>query len=399
VHLEPRSGKVTVAPSKVLFIALVTAACDMGTSSVREQLAEWSVMTEPDVVIGEEGRVGHELYRVLGAVRLHDGRIAITNAGSSQIRYYSSDGAYLGSAGGEGGGPDEFSRIQSTARADGDTILVFTWAATLSAVAPAGHVVKKVSLDISPMRVPCRLVELGLTLIPSGVFLIQAESMGNPGCPPQPGGLHQKTDLLALYDPAVGSLDTLGIFPSTDRDGPRYAAFGRALAVAASSKRIFAGETGGDTISVFSADGEYLATWHHPRAALPLSDAARSFMPQPRRMQDGTVATPEPFTLPQTYPRFGRLLADLGGNLWVMAYPVLDEPEGSWRLKSVPFPFVERNGAHWTVLDSTGRAIAKAHMPPGLYPLEIGPDYVLGLALDELDVETVRLHSLFRRSD
>jgi hypothetical protein len=383
--------------SRKFFVPLVlAAACDIGTASV-PPLAEWSVSTEPVVVIGIDGRTGHELYRVLGAIRLTNGRIAITNSGSSQIRFYSPDGTYLGSAGGEGGGPEELRRIQSTARADGDTILVFTWEATLSAVSPSGRVVSKVRVDISPMQVPCRGVELGLTVIPTGAFLMQAEDTGNPGCPATPEGLHQRTALLALYDSAVGRLDTLAVLPGTERDGPRYAAFGRTLAVAISPNRIFAGETGGDSIAVFSVDGEQLATWRHPLEAVPLTEAARAYKPQPFRARDGRVVTPEPFTaMPQAYPRFARLLADRADNLWVMAYPVVDEPMGSWRMKSLPFPFVEQAGARWIVLDSTGHPAARVRTPPGLYPLEIGFDYVLGMALDELDVETVRLYRLLK---
>jgi len=204
------------------------------------------------------------------------------------------------------------------------------------------------------------------------------------------------TDLLGRYDPAAGRLDTLGIFPSTDRNGSRYGAFGRMLAVTASADRIFAGETGGDTITVFSSDGEYIATWRHPLPAVPLSAAARSYVPEPRRLDDGTVIDPGPYTMPETYPRFGRLLADLSGKLWVMAYPMLDSPISSWRLKSASYYTVEEGGARWTVLDRRGRVVAQVRTPPRLYPLEIGEDYVLGLARDELDVETVRLHRLMK---
>jgi hypothetical protein len=65
-------------------------------------------------------------------------------------------------------------------------------------------------------------------------------------------------------------------------------------------------------------------------------------------------------------------------------------------MKSLPFPFVEQAGARWIVLDSTGHPAARVRTPPGLYPLEIGFDYVLGMALDELDVETVRLYRLLK---
>lgn len=42
--------------------------------------------------------------------------------------------------------------------------------------------------------------------------------------------------------------------------------------------------------------------------------------------------------------------------------------------------------------------LARAELPDGLDPLEIGPDYVIGLRRDELDVELVEVYAL-RRGD
>jgi hypothetical protein len=59
-------------------------------------------------------------------------------------------------------------------------------------------------------------------------------------------------------------------------------------------------------------------------------------------------------------------------------------------------PVVEEGGARWIVLDMTGAAVATVRTPPDLWVLEIGADYVLGVAHDSLDVETVRLYRLSR---
>jgi len=50
----------------------------------------------------------------------------------------------------------------------------------------------------------------------------------------------------------------------------------------------------------------------------------------------------------------------------------------------------------WTVLDPVGRALARVSTPPRTRVLEIGTDYVLGVTLDELDVELVTLWRLRR---
>ena len=50
---------------------------------------------EPVIDIGRGNTEEDQLYRVGGAVRLTDGRIAIANTGTGEIRFYSSDGALL----------------------------------------------------------------------------------------------------------------------------------------------------------------------------------------------------------------------------------------------------------------------------------------------------------------
>lgn len=50
----------------------------------------------------------------------------------------------------------------------------------------------------------------------------------------------------------------------------------------------------------------------------------------------------------------------------------------------------------WLVFDPEGRLVATAHLPSFHFVFEIGRDYVIGLALDLMDVEHVRLHRLHR---
>src|SRR5690606_4738638 len=61
---------------------------------------------EPRVVIGTAtGAPEYQLYRVFGATRLRDGRIALVNQGSQELRFYDADGRFLHAAGSEGEGP------------------------------------------------------------------------------------------------------------------------------------------------------------------------------------------------------------------------------------------------------------------------------------------------------
>ena len=50
----------------------------------------------------------------------------------------------------------------------------------------------------------------------------------------------------------------------------------------------------------------------------------------------------------------------------------------------------------WSVFDTYGTQVATAVTPASLDVLEVGHDYVLGVTRDELDVEYVQLHLLFK---
>ena len=68
----------------------------------------------------------------------------------------------------------------------------------------------------------------------------------------------------------------------------------------------------------------------------------------------------------------------------------------SWRLSRVISFTVGEGGAEWRVLGPDGSLLAEVRTPPSFFPLDIGRDYVLGLAKDELDVEALQLYRLER---
>jgi hypothetical protein len=85
----------------------------------------WPVAAEPDVSIGVvDGAPEYQMHQVVGAVRLADGRIAVMNAGSGQLRIYAADGTFISSHGRPGAGPGEFRRA-SRMHVKGDTLVVY----------------------------------------------------------------------------------------------------------------------------------------------------------------------------------------------------------------------------------------------------------------------------------
>ncbi len=149
---------------------------------------------------------------------------------------------------------------------------------------------------------------------------------------------------------------------------------------------------------VFNPNGDTVAVWDTPFPLVGVPASAKTVPDREQRWSDGRVEI-EVFDYPDVYPRVGRLLADRAGYLWVMKYPEYEEPtESVWLTTPVLFR-VPEGGARWLVLGPDGTPLAEVKTPVGLYPIEIGDDYILGVVKDEYDVEEVRLYGLQRGTD
>lgn len=72
----------------------------------------WSLSVEPALSLGiADGDVDYQFFMVHAAILLGDGRIAIANAGTREIRFFDSVGRHLGNFGRAGTGPGEFRQI------------------------------------------------------------------------------------------------------------------------------------------------------------------------------------------------------------------------------------------------------------------------------------------------
>src|SRR5690606_16795253 len=116
-------------PSPLLPAILLLAACGAGeraatdiavrdsagialgedTAAVWPEGGGWHLSPEPLVEIGVlDGAPEDQLFRVVGARRLGDGRIVVANSGTHELRFYDAQGRHLRSVGREGEGPGEF---------------------------------------------------------------------------------------------------------------------------------------------------------------------------------------------------------------------------------------------------------------------------------------------------
>lgn len=391
-------------PSSIALFLALTAGAGCGDAREGEPpqrgVRTWRVAGEPAVRIGgEDEREGYLLERVADATRLSDGRIVVADGGSSELLVYDDAGVHVATTGGEGEGPGELVGIMQLDRLPGDTLRVFSFRPGLTWYSPEVDYVRSQPVDVWGIApVPCRLGESNWHVLPDGSFLtVLMDNFGIPNCPPSPETPWRQSALMARSDPGSSSaLDTLAILPGTERNSPNYRVYGRDLVIAIASDRVYAADTGADSVLAVSFDGDTLAVLPVPFEPRPVPPEAKRETVRRWTDREGQERVGNAYDYPETYPAVGRVLTDEEGMLWIMRYPELTEPTSSWRVaRSFSF-LVDPEGAEWAVLDPDGQLVAELRTPPGLFPLEIGTDYVLGLEKDELDRQSVVMYGLAR---
>ena len=171
--------------------------------------------------------------------------------------------------------------------------------------------------------------------------------------------------------------------------------FGREPVYGTWGDRIVIGDTDRYELKAFRADGSLeriVRRAHVPRAPAAADVAAYidQQVPQARpgmsdadveRLQQDSRRRWESVPVAEHFPVFKSLMSDVLDHLWVEEYE---------------FPGEGRPGSLWTVFDSEGRVLGLVETPEGLWIWEIGEDYILGRADDELGVESVQVWPLER---
>ena len=363
------------------------------SGSVAEVGGTWSIAPEPETEIGTVQDDPHyQLFRVAGATRLSDGRIAVGNGGSQEIRIFDSEGAFLAAFGGRGEGPEEFSRLQLMGAMANDTLVVMDAALRrISLLHPDGGFgpQARISDDVASYILPQGLFADG-TILTGG-----APIRGGP----QEEGLGRNSTTYRSSN-LDGSLATdFGEFPGQEfffrrregSSGPRGTAtpipFGKIPLVAAAPNRLFFGSGDEWEVEAYDLTGrlERVIRLDRPRVPVTDTDIGRliewmvdtyaSSEEAAQRLRQDTRELP----VAEFRPPFGALEADLLGYLWAEEH-------------RLPGDEVRK----YTIFDAEGRVAGVVTLPERVAPLEIGADYLLGLYRDEVEVEYVRMYRLER---
>jgi hypothetical protein len=342
-------------------------------------LPRWDPQPEPLVSIGSvDGDGPSSLFRVTGAVLMGDGRIAVANAGSSEVRFFDGAGRYLTSVGRPGDGPGEYRMITGLYLLQGDFLLVSDGRARRLTVLDATGRMTRTFRPGDASGV--------LAVAPDGTILGGSGRMAGDG--DVGSGFVRRKGEVILLDAAGETTAALGEFPGPETsiqvDGSMVSVlippFARRSFYALQRENVVVSTQERDEYHVYDRRGTLLRIVRFGERSTPYSPAHLSAhlarvtgdMEPERAAQTRTRL--EGFPAPDRLPPHGPIITDRDGNLWVS-----------------DFPDPGTQDADWTVYDADGRALARVALPHRFQPTDVGRDHILGVLRDDMDVEHVVL--------
>jgi 6-bladed beta-propeller protein len=369
----------------------------------------WKVVDSPLVDIGERGgETVYELDQVRGPVHLSDGRLALANATTNDVRFYDAKGKHLRSAGRPGSGPGEYQNIQSFWLGPGDSLLVVEpISRRLSLLDAQGNFVRSFSLGGQPGQiVPTNgRVEIAVPVgwFADGTIVGIAQSIA---INQKRDGTYRDSISLIRYGSDGVVRDTLGRFPGAEMEqmtisiGPQTLSvptavpLGKQTVGTTVANRMALVQNNSWEIELRDADGRLriLARANeqptkltpsdiaaHRKEMLSVMEATPMFRGIPAALKSQITARAEQAKYPATLPFFSNLLADPEGNVWAQeaAAPT-------------------RKAQRFAVIDSTGRWLGTVTMPTDFTATSITADAVYGVWKDADEVEHVRGYRLLK---
>lgn len=349
----------------------------------------WRVSAEPVLSIGAVDGPDPYLLDISDVLRLPDGRIIVADRVSRELRAFDTLGVHLATWGGSGEGPGEFTSLVRVDPWPGDS-LVARWSQgnRLTVFDSRGNYGR-----VFGMRDRVRIsVE---AVLPGGLVL--ASRLGSTAT--SRDGHSRSRSIYEIRDSEGEPGPTLGSFLGSEWYSPPVDDGVMVIRIPF-SRDVFDIPWGDDVIvasndtyeiPVYSTDGTLKRIVRREHDLIPTTPAHLDAYierrvagsPEPERAARRREEQEEyrDVRLPDTHPAFRRVQTDELNHLWVQEYTLPGE--------AGPNPV-------WTVFDPEGHVLGFMDTPAGLRVFEIGEDYLLGYATDELGVEYVQVWSLSR---
>lgn len=336
----------------------------------------WEVGPEPTVRVGSaDGEDPYLFHRVWDMATLEDGRIAVADAGSDELRVFDSTGVHLATWGGRGEGPGEFQSLWAVARWPGDSVAAWEF-----------HSDRGVSIFDSEgnlgriLRYATVSTRTDVTVLRTAAILTDHEVRSDRG-----SGLQVRRRLYEFRDAEGQVTASLGPYPASEMFERQRAGttvwmevpFTRSAVTAAWHDLAVVGRNDIYEIRAYGTDGALRRMVRMDHAPVPVTRSLLTLEQEEQGLGPGDDEIPAPETL----PAFDRVIADALNHLWVREYRIPG--------RDTPHPL-------WTVFDPEGRVLGQVETPRGLRIFEIGEEHVLGLAIRDLGVQQVQVWPLRR---
>lgn len=359
----------------------------MDTALAREG---WVIDPSPNLVIGGlDAPVDQQLFQVRGGGLLPDNRIVVMDGGSAELRIYNADGSLAARHGRKGEGPGEFTQPRLAGRTVDDTLVVYD--RQLRRVshlhADEGFVRSyQVGDEGGGFPIAIGVTETGGLAVGGGMYFSSQEGFK--------GGVQRPNSRYVILSPDGSIRGDFGEVPAAEMFGlvgeGSFSVFGlpfgKSTVAAVTPDRFWLGTGDSWEIKVYTLDAKLSRIVRFDRDPAPVTGDLRDAALLERLENADNEAAErtirrqfEDMPLPDLIPPYQIMMIDALDHAWIGEYLV---PGATNRT--------------YTVVDSEGHAAGRVTFPPHTAPLEIGPDYVLGLTRDELDIEYVTLWRLTR---
>jgi hypothetical protein len=378
----------------------------------------WVVDSVPRVRIGQtDGPPEYLFGKVVGAVRLNDGRIVIADGQTNQLRFFDSAGVFIETTGRRGQGPGEFENFSSLFLTVGDSIVVTDYEGSRYHVLdPDGQFVRRFRMNIRDSVVRLQYTSpRAHAVFADGSFLLS----DHIACPTR---LHREPGICvdsARFMRVTEAGERLGSFGNQVSLREERVATAQGLTTpvrgwlaptfwGVHGSRFYFADATTFEIRIYSASGALerivRADYEQLVPPSPIPEQKRgSFEVAIVGRPGGRIVGPSDpriraalddrrkATIPERMHAYAGFQVDRAGNMWVREY--------------IPYWIDSERSAHrWWVFDSTGVLRHTVFVPPvqetrhwlgsSYRGPEIGDDYILGMRYNEDGAEEIVMYVL-----
>lgn len=346
--------------------------------------ALFTVADEPAWVLGGEDAGDLAFHEILDATAIGNDIVVIAEASTQQVIRVDLASGEVRRFGRAGDGPEEFRGLAQVYDAGNGRIGAFDRTRNRYVEIDAnGRFV-----EVVPTPAVNQLGTNYLERAGTGVFFLAAVTTFPVDATP---GRHRGQGALLRLGSRVDTLTTIpGNTVFFEQDAMGGVVFGATTVVAPAASGLWVGDTDSPEVVLWGDGGiQTIVRWRSNRSRVVTESRREEFW---RALEEGVPQEQKPMLdelrrlmyFADTIPAFGDLRTAPYGDLWIGGYV---PPEPTLLEQAPP-------AQSWIIVDVDGGSAGTTTTPEGFRVLHVAEDFVLGVHMDELGIETVRRYDL-----